>query len=59
MTKASEVLDELDTELRRLDAALIQIRSVTKSLEGARDTLKFCKNWLQHSSDVRESTDGR
>ena len=46
-TRISEVILEIDQEIRSLDVDILHSRSVTKGLERARDQLRFVRNVLQ------------
>jgi hypothetical protein len=57
MTKNTELLETIADSLRKIDSGLIQARTIIKTLEDARDTLRYTRNVIEHR--VREFTDGK
>lgn len=57
-TKDDELLETVVDELKTVDGALLAARTVTKALEGARDTLRFVRNVLENRPSVNSRTEG-
>lgn len=56
-TKDDELIETIDAELAVLHGALVQVRNITKALEGSRDTLRFVRTViLQRPKEVSRAS---